>query len=107
MKKMRFEVYTKDVEIQGETYKLKPLRGRHLPMLFSALKGFKAKEGEELNISDIDEEAMGKLHTLALETFKLSYPDEDEEKLDRFVTQNLMVLFKTIIELNIGNNGEN
>lgn len=97
-----FEIYTKDVTIGGKTYSLKPLSGRFLPKLYSVMTKFnEAKEGEEVSMNRLDEDTVAKLHELSLETFKKSYPDEDADKLDGWISQNLLLLLEALITVNI------
>lgn len=95
----------KSVEIDGRPYNLRPLTGRFLPKLFAVLQSFNFKQGEEIDTSEVmksfDEATVQKLHELLLETFKKSYPKEDAEKLDEFVTQNFLQLFPALIEVNL------
>jgi hypothetical protein len=101
-----FELYRKDVTIDGVTYSLKPLNGRHLPRLFGVLKSMsKMKEGatNEDIFDALDEETIAKAHEICLETFKKSYPNEPVESLDSFVSQRLMNLLPAVIELHMNN----
>lgn len=105
---MMFEIYTKEVEIvdksgNKQVYKLRPLSGRFLPKLYSAMSKFQGiKEGEEFDVSVLDEDTVQKLHTICLETFKASYPDQDVKVLDEFVSQNLLKLLEPVIQVNVG-----
>jgi len=95
-----FEIYKEEVEIDGNKYELRPLSGRFLPKLFSLMNKFEGEEDEE-SIGNLDEDTIAKFHLLALETFKKSYPKEDVEKLDEFVTQNLFVLIEGLMKVNL------
>jgi hypothetical protein len=109
---MEFEVFTKEVEINGQKYKLRPLSGRHLPKLFNVIKKIEVNEGSTNNeavssfLSKIDEETIQDLHSLGLETLKKSYPNSNQETLDEFVTQNLFKLFEAITQVNIPHQDE-
>jgi len=100
-----FEIYKKDVEISGKTYSLRPLSGRFLPKLYTVMKQFshinKAEEKEDATLEALDEETVSKLHLLALETFKKSYPQEDEANLDEWISQNLLLLLEALITVNL------
>ena len=105
---MMFEIYTKEVEIKGEKYKLRPLSGRFLAPLYQIMGAFEEaskgkKEGAEI-LKAFDKETTDNLHLIALETFKKSYPEENVEVLDEFVSQNLLTLLDTIIQINMPNN---
>ena len=104
-----FEIYKKEIEIvdgmgNKAKYMLRPLSGRFMPKLYGVIKKFETSKSEEGTIdnSQIDESAMGDIHFLLLETFKKSYPKEDEEVLDEFCSQNLMKLLEGLIEVNLG-----
>jgi hypothetical protein len=100
---MIFEITTKDVVIKGETYKLRPLTGRFLPKLYSILsKAPKDQNEEGVMKMFADEQVVQNLYDIALETFVKSYPQENQDKLAEFVSQNLLALFQPIIELNLG-----
>lgn len=100
---MLFEIYTKEVEVNGETYKLRPLSGRFIGKLYGCINKLGVEEGmsEKEAAKNLNGEAMADLHDITLETFKKSYPKEDESKLDEFVTQNLTKLIQPIIEVNL------
>ncbi len=102
-----FEIFTKEVEVKigGNTHKyvLRPLSGRHLPKFYSIVKKIQQnKEGDKVDVTEfLDENTVASLHELTLETFKKSYPKEDEEKLDEFVSQNLLSLMEGLMQVNI------
>ena len=104
-----FEVYKKEVEMVDATgnknkFLLKPLSGRWLPKFYSAMKKLSPKKGEEEQ--SVSPEAIGELHELVMETFKKSYPDQEDDNLDEWVSQNLMKLIEPIIEVNLGKQDE-
>lgn len=104
-----FEIYTKEVEINGQKYMLRPLSGRHIQKFYNVVSklniGGSSKESEDEAVNKlVDALASGAgedLHYLALETLKKSYPQEDEEKLDEFVTKNLVNLVSAIVVVNM------
>jgi len=100
-----FEIYTKEVDIGGKTYSLKPLSGRFLPKLYSVMKKFNSvtegSKGEDNTLEALDEDTITKLHLLSLETFKKSYKDVDEAQLDEWISQNLLLLLEALITVNI------
>ena len=104
-----FEIYTKEVSIKTmiseEKFVLRPLNGRHFPKLVSIINKLKSEEGEDASkvLSKLDEDTSSNLHYLILETFKKSYPNENVDKLDEFVTQNMFALIGPVFELNINN----
>ena len=108
---MLFDIYTKEVELETKTgkikYNLRPLSGRYLPKLFNLLKKLDI-ENKDSNkfIENLSEDIVADIHLLVLETFKASYPNEKVEDLDVFVSQNLMQLFPSLIEVNFNNKGE-
>jgi len=99
-----FEIFTKEVEIKvGDNvhkYTLRPLSGRFLPKLYSVIGKLQSKDEEGIG-SFLEEDTIKVLHELILETFRKSYPNEDENKLDEFVSQNIMLLLEAVIEVNI------
>lgn len=100
-----FEIFTKEVEIKGEKYTLRPLSGRHLPKFFKVLKALEGsgKTADDF-LTNLDEESMGLAHELCLETLKASYPDKEVALLDQFVTQNLLQMMPVLVEVNLPDN---
>ncbi len=96
--KMEFDIYTQEVKINDQLYKLRPLCGRFLPKFFAVVKKFEGVDKDNASIP-FDEETIEKLHELGLETFKKSYPNTKEEELDEFVSQNLMLLIDPLMKL--------
>lgn len=100
-----FEIYNKDIEIKGKTYTFCPLNGDLLPDLFEIMSNFKkAKEestDDTITASALDKQTMSTLHKLAFETMKISYPSEDTNKLNQWVSQNLMLLIEPLVEVNV------
>ena len=99
---MMFEVYVKEVKIGDDVYRLKPLGGDYLPLLYDVVTNLKQDKDGNIDIESLNGDMMGNLHKVCLATFVKSYPNEDKGKLDEFVTQNLMKLIAPIFELNIG-----
>jgi len=98
---MDFDIYTQDIKIKDKTYTIRPLTGEYLPKLYGVMSQLGLKEGEEFDLSKLNEDTMGKLHELALESFKKSYPQEDEHKLDEFISQNLLLILEALIKVNV------
>lgn len=107
-----FDLYIKEfkiIEANGNTsvYKLKPLTGKYLSKLYNTImklqKNTEGKTEDKLDLSVFDTETISTLHELALETMAASYPKEDRDTLDRFVSQNLMQLIEPIVSVNIPN----
>lgn len=106
---MRFEVFTKEIEIDGDTYEIRPLTGRFLPKLYavSSKLGQVDEDADEKEfLKALDEDLVSKIQELAVETFKKSYPREDEEKLEQWVGQNLMSLIPPIVEVNLNTDSD-
>lgn len=102
-----FEIYKKNVEITDangskDVYTLRPLSGRFLPKLYRVIKKMSPDDGKEFSVKDLDEEVLGDLHEIALETFKKSYPAQEVDVLDQWVAQNLMLLIEPLLEVNLG-----
>jgi hypothetical protein len=100
---MLFDIYVKEIEVEGEKYTIRPLTGRYIGKLYGCIGKLGVKEGmsEQEAAESMNPEAMADLYEIALETFKASYPKEDENKLAGWVTQNLTKLIQPIIEVNI------
>lgn len=110
-----FEIYTKEVKIKGNDgtitkYKLRPLNGRHLSKVFDivnvlsktgANKSLPQEEQAKLAFDAFDKNTIDKLHSITFETLKKSYPNESEEVLDEFTSQNLLFFMDAIISLNM------
>ena len=100
-----FEIYTKEVKVGELTYKLRPLSGRFLPKLYAIINKFENMDEKDKTSSAafklLDEDSITKLHELLLETFKKSYPNENVEKLEEFVSQNLLQLFEPLMQVNM------
>ena len=105
-----FDIFTKEVEINGTVYNIKPLKGEHIQRFYKLISALNVGENvseEEASTRIMDslkEEAGKDIHFLALETLKTSYPDVDVDKLDMFVSQNLMQLVQPLVEVNINSN---
>ena len=101
-----FEVYTKEVIIKvgdkEETYKLKPLLGRFYPKFSSLLtKLQKATINDSVDFEKLEPSTFGDAHELCVETLKKSYPNQNTEELEEFVSQNLFNLIPAPIEVNL------
>jgi hypothetical protein len=97
-----FEIRTKELKIENDTYILKPLKGDSLPALWGVLTklGKEVDEEGKPKLESLDEETMRKIFNLCFDTFKKSYPSESPEKLEYFVSQNLWSIFPAVMELN-------
>ena len=113
-----FEIYKESIEIKtrdGVTtnYTMSPLKGEYLPLLYQVLKEVEpiAKEvdgSEEDEDSSAFFELMGSevtttLHKLIYESLINNYPSEDKEKINLFVSQNLLKFLPGLIKVNIPN----
>ena len=90
---------------EEDIFTIQPLTYKHLPKLFKLLN--KLKDLDSMDEKDtskflelFDEETIKLLQELELETMKISYPDEDIKKLEKFVSSNIFTLFESIIEAN-------
>lgn len=95
-----FDIYIHEVEIDGEKYRLKPLSGKYLSKLFNIISSSNIKEGEDIDMSSFDESMLLSMHEVCLKTLETSYPQEDKDKLDIFVSQNLMALVEAVFKTN-------
>lgn len=104
----RFSVQEKVFTIKGEEYKVMPLGGEHLPIMFRILKNMnkgikKGMSDEELSViseQNITEEVLRDMHTLCVVSLKKSYPKEDVGMLESFATQNMREIFSAVLEVN-------
>lgn len=93
-----FDIYEHEFTIDGSKYRLVPVSGEHIGLLYKVLSKL---QGEDVKISDLDDATMLAFKKLALETFKVSYPLENADKLDKFVSQNLLRLFEPVLKVNL------
>ena len=107
-----FELKKEKIELADDagnrsTYDVVPLTGEYLEDLYyimDKLQGSGDDAGDILKVLGTD--AVTKLHRIILATLKLSYPSEDETKLDQFVSQNLIKLIEPIMKVNMPNTEE-
>jgi len=90
---------------EEDMFTVEPLSYKHLPKMFKLLNKIKDLDDiDEENISEFleifDDEAISLLQEIEFETMKKSYPEEDEDKLKKFVSSNLFALFEPIIKVN-------
>ena len=106
-----FEIYKKTITLNGTSYELRPLSGRFLPKLYRVLSSAKVEEREDMTdeergkafLDSMSAQDIADLHEVVLETFKRSYPNQDKDVLEDFVSQNLMTLFGAVVEVNLNN----
>lgn len=110
-----FDIYTKEVEVDGKTLRLRPLDGEHLPLMWSILtesdtsSAMDKEDVEKLSEAEksemvkgmFTEENMRSIYKLCLHTMVRSYPKKDKEGLEDFTSLNLMKLFSVITDLNM------
>lgn len=112
-----FELYTKEVEIAGQKYKFRPLSGRYIGKLYKLTMAMsKARDeasaenpgasdevlNKETMVRFMTEENVLNLHTLSCEMVKASYPDQDPQHVDEWVSQNLLEMLGPLNEVNMG-----
>lgn len=102
-----FKTQTKEVTIEHDseehTYEIKPLKGKHISLLYdiaSAFSGLDPEEDEEEFQKRFTGEKAEIAHRLVFETLRRSYPDADEEKLDMFASQHMFEFVEPIVQLN-------
>ena len=103
-----FEIYKKKVTIEDNegnpsTYELAPLSGKDIGKLMNLVKAFSEMKEDDTVPSA---ESIEMLHELLLKTFVKSYPKEDANKLEDFVSQNMFVLIEPLVEVNLNNKGK-
>jgi hypothetical protein len=111
-----FEIYTKAITLKttggDREFKLRPLSGKHLPKLYKVMKIFMGQEETEglteaeknqKFFDKLNEETIADLHSMLVETFVKSYPQDSKDEIDEFVSQNLIALMPALIEVNFNN----
>ena len=102
-----FEPYSEEFTIKTREgprkVKLLPLRGRHYNKFLSAVKKVmpQGESAGNLSLDNLNEEGLGEIHFLVVESMKLSYPKEDPDNIDMFVTQNLFQFLEPLIKVNM------
>ena len=104
-----FDICKEKVEITDKSgnknvYNITPLSGEYLEDLYSVMDAFQsAGEDENEILKVLGTSAVKKLHKLVFATLLTEYPNEDKEKLDKFVSQNLMQFIGPIMQVNMPN----
>ena len=103
-------IYTKtfsytDVDNVNQELILRPLKGKHFPMLLELMKKMGKMQGQDNFLEALDKETSESLYSMCFETLKNSYPTANEEELEMFTSSHLMELFPVIIELNLNAKG--
>jgi hypothetical protein len=96
-----FEVYTREVEINGNKYLLKPLPGKYLSKLYHLATVFEAASKEDNFMAALDEKSTQYMFELCYESMKSSYPGTDAAVIESFVSQNLMKIIPVVVEVNL------
>jgi len=102
-----FDVSKEKLEIvdekgNKEVYDISPLPGAYLEDLYAVLDALQGVgEDSDKVLKVLGTSVSGKLHKLVFATLKQSYPDQDDKKLNQFVTQNLMKFIEPIIKVNM------
>ncbi len=101
-----FDIYTKEVKIttmgKESLYKLQPLSGKYFSKLMGIAKGINPNGSEDDFLQNLDEKTIENLHLVVFETLRISYPEQDPKKLERFATQNFMQFLPAVLEVNMG-----
>lgn len=106
-----FEIYKKEVEIAGKKFQLRPLSGRYLGKLYFIAEKFSSlsddKETEEERgkkfLKAMDEETTQQLFDVSFQMFIKSYPQENKEALEDFVSTHLIEILPVLLEINFNN----
>lgn len=99
-----FEVYAKDVTINGKTYTVKPLPGKHLPKLYKLIGKMQGISGDGDKVFEVlGEESVADLHELAVEMLHRSNPAASKDDVDLFVSQNLIAILPVVLEVHFNN----
>lgn len=98
----KFEVYEHTFELNGEEYTIQPLTGKYLARMINAASAFQNLAGENGKLqNDIPADKLETFYDCVLATFKQSYPDMDKEKLEMFVSQNLLKLIEPVTKVSM------
>jgi len=104
----RFDVFTEQVDIEHNgdehTYTLRPLKGQHLQTFYGAVKALQqldVDEGDEADLSQLDESRMSMLHEAAVRCLEHDASEADDDQLDRFVSHHLMELIDPLMRVNM------
>lgn len=102
-----FELYEEKVELvdragNKNTYTISPLPGEYLEDLYYVIDKFQsAGEKDSEILKALTTDTSNKLHKLVMATLLQSYPNEDKDKLNKFVSQNLLKFVEPIIKVNM------
>ena len=92
-----------EIEIEGETYELKPLDVEAMPYFFKAMKAFSGVKDNSSNedvFKNLDDEGIDAVKYLVMETLKKSYPNEPIDELKVFGMKYMMNIFGKVMEMN-------
>ena len=115
MSVLRTGIYTKkytfeDVKGDEQTINLQPLLGAHFKKLMGVISTIPQRKKDECDedfnkrfVESLNEETVGTLHELCVETLKRSVSDAEDNDVEMFVTSNFLDLFPAIIEANLRN----
>lgn len=103
----RFDVSYELVTIKGEDYKVIPLTGEFLPIIFRVMKTLNPDNKQELTDEDVSnnmsEEVIKDIHFLCFKTLEQSYPAVKKDDLERFVTKNMFKFYPAVLKVNLRN----
>jgi len=92
-----------EVEIDGDTFVLKPLTTADIPLFFKVMKAFSgAKEGAEIEdvLKNINDDGLRAVQEMIDKTLTKSYPEETEEERKEFGLKYMNELIAKIFEIN-------
>ena len=94
-----------EIELDGETFMLRPLTTKNLPDFFKAMKAFGGVEGKDAKdmFAALTDESMSAIQHLIEDTLEKSFPTEwgsDCEEVKAWGMKNMMELLPKIFEIN-------
>ena len=97
-------IRTKEVEIDGTKYEIKPLRGGDIGKFFVVLKtfsGIKEDSDESAILEKLDDDVAVALHYVCTQSLVHAGVKMSEDELDMYVSQNMFTLMGPVMEVNM------
>lgn len=98
---------------EEDAFTFQPLPFKYMPKIFNLMKNMSklkkfqdadldklSDEDTEMFFSAFDEKTMESMRELIMVMMKHSYPNEKDDKLEKFAAANMMKLFPILFELN-------
>ena len=109
---MEFGIISKEFKVADKDLRLRPLSGRFIKPFYTIMEALSSKDMQDDSLSEEAKNELmlkklgsdgvsEKLHLLAFETMKKSYPKENIEGIEDFVSANLMSFIDPLLKLNL------